>query len=528
MEVIASIAFRLLALVGQSSINATTKGQQAQQQSHQHNAYGVDMRNLYGFPFVLLFASIVQSTEFDFVPVNYPGADETVVYGANNLGVVVGEYGSIDFTQQFIAGNHGFIYDGTTYQSVEYPDAQATSLQGINDAGLVVGDFVDANGRIGSFIFDGETFEEIGQQLGAVVGASDINNHGHIVGTFQATQDVLAPFSGFFFNGETYEEINFGRPSDGLLAQTFLLGINDQDTKVGIGRYLFLLNNEAHQGGFLHPGFDPIEIRNTFAFSYGINNDDVVAGAVGVRFSEDMSDTRRRFWGFIRQPGAEAELVQLPGDPECFFDVDDVNDPTVPDRCLSFIRDVNDRGQIVGYFDNNDGVFQGFLGTPVESQVCDLDSNGSCGTADIDSISAAIRDGDTDPIYDLDDDGSVGPSDHTEWFVLAGVSVGDADLDGDVDTADQTSLVTNWTGALPSGGTLSFSQGDNDGDGDVDSADQTSLVLNWTGALSAANVVPEPHATTLLLAALVGLACLSSIRRKRCLLDSARFGPHKS
>ena len=77
---------------------------------------------------------------------------------------------------------------------------------------------------------------------------------------------------------------------------------------------------------------------------------------------------------------------------------------------------------------------------------------------------------------------------------------GDVDLDGDVDTADQTVLVQNWTGALMEGGDKTFQQGDLDGDGDVDSADQTLLVTNWTGAMMASNslLVPEPSSGLLL------------------------------
>ena len=64
---------------------------------------------------------------------------------------------------------------------------------------------------------------------------------------------------------------------------------------------------------------------------------------------------------------------------------------------------------------------------------------------------------------------------------------GDFDQDGDVDSADNTTLISNWTGALPPGeGSLTFEQGDCDGDGDVDSADRTGVTTNWTGATSLA------------------------------------------
>ena len=53
----------------------------------------------------------------------------------------------------------------------------------------------------------------------------------------------------------------------------------------------------------------------------------------------------------------------------------------------------------------------------------------------------------------------------------------DFDLDGDVDSADRTTLARNWTGALPPGvGDKTQAQGDADGDMDVDSADLQSTI----------------------------------------------------
>ena len=72
----------------------------------------------------------------------------------------------------------------------------------------------------------------------------------------------------------------------------------------------------------------------------------------------------------------------------------------------------------------------------------------------------------------------------------------DFDEDGDVDSADRTTITANWTGALmPGEGMADRSQGDADFDGDVDSADQNILVSSWTGAQMATNtsIVPEPR-----------------------------------
>ena len=66
---------------------------------------------------------------------------------------------------------------------------------------------------------------------------------------------------------------------------------------------------------------------------------------------------------------------------------------------------------------------------------------------------------------------------------------GDLDGDGDVDSADRTIMVQNWTGALQSGGTATLEQGDLDGDGDVDTADLTLFTSNWSGAQASTSAV---------------------------------------
>ena len=89
---------------------------------------------------------------------------------------------------------------------------------------------------------------------------------------------------------------------------------------------------------------------------------------------------------------------------------------------------------------------------------------------------------------------------------------GDADSDGDVDTADQNALIANWTGALePFTGASLFAEGDFDGDLDVDSADRTILIQNWTGAMMA-QAVPE---TSGCCAILIGSSCLLVGARKK-------------
>lgn len=70
---------------------------------------------------------------------------------------------------------------------------------------------------------------------------------------------------------------------------------------------------------------------------------------------------------------------------------------------------------------------------------------------------------------------------------------GDLDRDNDVDAADLTTFLSNWTGfGLPGEFSKTFLDGDCDEDGDVDAADLTSFLQGWTGFLASADAkLPE-------------------------------------
>ena len=79
-----------------------------------------------------------------------------------------------------------------------------------------------------------------------------------------------------------------------------------------------------------------------------------------------------------------------------------------------------------------------------------------------------------------------GRMDDTDYLMaLRAANCGDFDVDGDVDSADRTAQILNWTGAgVANEFNLTFDEGDCDGDGDIDAADQLGLVQNWTGAFA--------------------------------------------
>ena len=61
-------------------------------------------------------------------------------------------------------------------------------------------------------------------------------------------------------------------------------------------------------------------------------------------------------------------------------------------------------------------------------------------------------------------------------------TVGDLDLDGDVDTKDLTNMLISFSGAGSTGSR--WATGDTNGDGDTDTADLTAGLIHFTGAYS--------------------------------------------
>jgi hypothetical protein len=99
--------------------------------------------------------------------------------------------------------------------------------------------------------------------------------------------------------------------------------------------------------------------------------------------------------------------------------------------------------------------------------------------------------------------------------IVTVATLGDADLDLDVDFDDFNDLADNYTGPLNPGiGGKEWSLGDFDGDGDVDFTDFNYLANNYTGPLGGAKAVPEPCTFIMLGMGAVGLLACAGRRRR--------------
>ena len=123
--------------------------------------------------------------------------------------------------------------------------------------------------------------------------------------------------------------------------------------------------------------------------------------------------------------------------------------------------------------------------TPGGGLACDLDADGDCDHADIDLLYV----------------GSPTPADISTWLADASAPsnpykadpadtyvVGDANLDGDVDSADLGLLLNNFSSTAGVG----WGGGDLNADSNVNSSDLGLLLNNFSFSSSSAAAVPEP------------------------------------
>ena len=144
----------------------------------------------------------------------------------------------------------------------------------------------------------------------------------------------------------------------------------------------------------------------------------------------------------------------------------------------------------------------------------DFDQDGQLTHADIDALSRTIRNGDTNLLWDLNTDGTVSIDDHSFWVNdKKRTYVGDANLDGEFNTADFVSVFQSAEYEDRIEGNSTWATGDWNADSDFDSTD--FVVAFRTGAFEQGprplNHVPEPTNNCWLLMLLL-------FRRRRSLI----------
>ena len=261
--------------------------------------------------------SLPSDTVTNFVTLDDPALSNTMAFGINDAGVIVGQ-GDVDSHHQ-----RGWSFDGATYTTIDDGGAQDTGARAITDSGLIIGDysptrstprygFIDDNGaftqvasdstypstnangindagiivgndylhagaRYTGYIYDNGAFTYFNApgtlNANGDTWANDINNLGQIVGSFNPNASVQSGYQGFLYENGTFTTI-----ADPLAAfGTYAQGINDAGQIVGY----YIDSGHIDHGFVYYDGVfttidDPLGVNGTAVT--GINNLGQVVG----------------------------------------------------------------------------------------------------------------------------------------------------------------------------------------------------------------------------------------------------------
>lgn len=279
-------------------------------------------------------------TSYQFISIDYPGAQTTEALGINGSGQVVGF-----FTDQ--AGNeHGFLYSNGVFSTIDGPpDSVApgsvaeTRAYGINDSGQIVGSYIYAfppyspmNGGFGEsgFLYAAGTISPVNYPGALETFPVGVSNGGEIAGAYE-NDDVspLGDSQGFIDSGGTYSTIDVAGATN-----TAVQGISGNGQIVGYsvayggnGPPSPRVSNFIYRNG----NFNTLKLSGTPS---GINSSGQIVG-----FSNPPET------GLLLS-GGSLSTISYPGAQK------------------TFAFGINDTGQIVGAYEDQQSTTHGFLGTP--------------------------------------------------------------------------------------------------------------------------------------------------------------------
>jgi probable HAF family extracellular repeat protein len=281
------------------------------------------------------FSTQAATYRFRTIDVPFSGAADSSAAGINDSGQIVGYY--YDSSSE-----HGFLDENGTFTSIDDPNAKPdpngwsdTRAYGINDSGQIVGHYYDANGHTHAFIRDpaDPTWTTLDYPNADVTLARGIDRAGNtIVGYYHANSANRA----FRYDRSTNAYSSLNDPAWNAEA-SYAWGINDSDQIVG---YYFSGTDQRNYGfRFSNGTYTTLSVPNaTDTYARGINNLGMIVGSYR---------TGSGRYGFLYDGSHYITL----SDPQGIG--------------TTTALDINDAGQIVGYYEDSAGARRSFLATPV-------------------------------------------------------------------------------------------------------------------------------------------------------------------
>jgi len=279
------------------------------------------LRSCLLFLLVSVLGAVAQGPAgYTYSTVNYPGAILTQIHGINSAGWIAGQYTDS-------AGNtHGFTQISGTFYSIDFPGAELTEVQSINSTRGLAGTYVDSQGLTHGFVEINGTLTTLDVPGAFRTQAYGMNDSGMVVGGYS---DATGQH-GFSYNGITYTTLNLGTKNF-----TVATAINNAGQIIG-----YYGSKDGSTVGFLSSNgkITNITTSNAVTEPLGINANGLIVGITG---------TETQFMSFMFQNGRFLQTHLK-----------------VPSSFITQAEDVDDSGEIVGWFLFQGSPLDGFSALP--------------------------------------------------------------------------------------------------------------------------------------------------------------------
>jgi hypothetical protein len=261
---------------------------------------------------------------FRFQNIDLPIAPQTTAAnGINDRGQIVGSF------QDAQGSIHGYVMEGTDFQTFDFPSASLTIPRAISNSGTIVGGYSDAFGNAHGFVLENGTFTSMDFPGAIFTQISGVNERGDLAGLYQ-----LSDFSVHGFIRDRNGITSIDDPQ-----QTFFLPFTEafriNDRKNVIGEFVDR-NARFHGFSLLNGIFQQIDVPGSESTTpQGLNNADDIVGTY-----TDLNGVQH---GYV-QRGNNFSTLDFPG----------VAGTTIPFQ-------ITDSGTIVVIFVDDQGFFHSFI-----------------------------------------------------------------------------------------------------------------------------------------------------------------------